>query len=389
LDSGVKLITPKSNTSFIENFFREVKMICLLFAYLLLAFSSAIILYIDPGTGSLIFQILSAIAIAILFYFSRLKNALVKLFKKTLNFLSRKNETSSVSLLGKNFYLCTKANPLNIKHGEPRILWISAPAFVKQIQQYRPHLVVYDALDEPADEFASWAPYVERLRAIADLIFATAHKIFESNRRYHPNVHLCPNGVDYEHFSQVQHGNLVRPVDLPADGRPVIGYCGALATWLDWELLDYLTEVNPGMNFVFVGPLYNTNLPFQKSNMKIIGYRDYKWLPNYLQHFDVCIIPFKVTPMTESCNPIKLYEYLSTGKQVVSTPLPEVLSFPEVYIGRDPQEFNVMLQQALFNDSPEARSRRIRCARENSWQARVQQAKIIIEKTLREKGWII
>lgn len=302
---------------------------------------------------------------------------------------SQKNEARFVSRLEKNFYLCTKVNPLSIPHIEPRILWITAPAFVRQIPQYRPQLVVYDALDEPAEEFASWAPYVEKLRATADLIFATAKKILEANKRHHPNVHLCPNGVDYEHFSQAQHGNLVRPFDLPVDGRPVVGYCGALATWLDWDLLDYLTEANPGMNFVFVGPLYNISLPFQKFNIKIIGYRNYKWLPNYLQHFDVCIIPFKITPMTESCNPIKIYEYLSIGKPVVSTPLPEVLPFPEVYIGRNPQEFNSLLHQALFYDPPEACLRRIQFAKENSWQTRVQQAKIIIEKTLREKGWII
>ncbi|NHM26779.1 glycosyltransferase family 1 protein [Desulfofundulus sp. TPOSR] len=300
----------------------------------------------------------------------------------------RPNEPRGAFRLAKNLYICTGVDPLTISHEEPRILWISAPAMVRHIQRYRPHLVVYDALDEPAEEFSTWAPYVEELRARADVIFATSRKLYETNRQHHPNVYLCPNGVDYAHFHPALYGNLPRPPDLPADGRPVAGYCGALATWLDWELLDYITDSNPRLHFVFVGPLYNISLPFQKPNMSVLGYRDYRWLPNYLQCFDVCLIPFKITPMTEGCNPIKMYEYLSTGKPVVATPLPEVLFHPEIYVGRTPEEFNQLIHRALSGDSPGARERRIALARENSWARRAQLAIGVIEETLKKKGWV-
>ena len=48
-----------------------------------------VLLYIDPGTGSLLFQILSAIALAILFFFSRLKMIVITLFNKIKNMIIR------------------------------------------------------------------------------------------------------------------------------------------------------------------------------------------------------------------------------------------------------------------------------------------------------------
>jgi len=48
-----------------------------------------VLLYIDPGTGSLLFQILSAIALAVLFFFSRLKMIVVTLFNKVKNMIIR------------------------------------------------------------------------------------------------------------------------------------------------------------------------------------------------------------------------------------------------------------------------------------------------------------
>lgn len=57
----------------------------------------SVLLYIDPGTGSLLFQILSAIALAILFYFSLLKKAVIKLFNKVTGLFTGKKESGNDS----------------------------------------------------------------------------------------------------------------------------------------------------------------------------------------------------------------------------------------------------------------------------------------------------
>ncbi|MBM4177046.1 MAG: hypothetical protein FJ213_12890 [Ignavibacteria bacterium] len=57
-------------------------LIVVIFFYLFTPLAKASVLYIDPGAGSLLFQILSAIVLAILFYLSLIRKTLVKLFNK-------------------------------------------------------------------------------------------------------------------------------------------------------------------------------------------------------------------------------------------------------------------------------------------------------------------
>ena len=39
-------------------------------------------------------------------------------------------------------------------------------------------------------------------------------------------------------------------------------------------------------------------------------------LPSWAAGFDVCTIPFLRTPLTEATNPVKIFEYLATGKPI-------------------------------------------------------------------------
>jgi len=299
---------------------------------------------------------------------------------------ARRESPPSVSRLSENLIVATKTDPLSIIHPEPRILWLDAPSMVRRINKYRPHMVAYDALDHPTEEFSEWGPYLPNLRKKADVIFATSRKLYEENKKEHHNVHLCPNGVDFDHFSRARHGHLPVPSDVRDKGRPIIGYVGALASWLDWELIDYITGVNPQFSFIFVGPLYNIAPPVEKANLHFLGYRDYRMLPSYIQCFDICLIPFRLTSMTEGCNPIKMYEYLSAGKPVISTPLPEVAGMGGVLVGRTPEEFNLLMHHALHRDTEENRNFRVEEAYRNSWRQRAAVAASIMDLTLREKG---
>ena len=53
--------------------------------------------------------------------------------------------------------------------------------------------------------------------------------------------------------------------------------------------------------------------------------QDYGKMPGYLRDFDVCMIPFVVSEVTAATDPVKFYEYISQGKPVVSTPMPELV----------------------------------------------------------------
>lgn len=287
-----------------------------------------------------------------------------------------------------NYFLCKPTVPLNqIGIEEPVVLWISYPANIGCIGKYNEKLVVFDALDEASDEFNYWAPDLEQMVNKSDIIFTTAKKMYEQHIKNHKNVYMCPNAADYEHFSKAQGNFAPRPEDMPKNDRPTIGYFGALATWIDWEIIRYLSAANPTFNFVMVGPLYaEFRSPCQAPNIYYVGRKDYSVLPNYLQYFDVCMIPFKVTPMIEGCNPIKMYEYLSAGKPVVTTDMPETAQYDMIYVGKSKEQFNQKIQQALLEKKDVNKiNERIEFAKANSWTHRAAMAAEVIEKTYEEK----
>ena len=62
-------------------------------------------------------------------------------------------------------------------------------------------------------------------------------------------------------------------------------------------------------------------------NVLMVGEVPYRELPYWLHGFDVCLLPFRVIPLTLATNPVKVYEYLAAGKAVVSVDLPEMVQF--------------------------------------------------------------
>ncbi|KGP75875.1 glycosyl transferase family 1 [Desulfosporosinus sp. Tol-M] len=280
------------------------------------------------------------------------------LYEDLGNFLQPGIRSLSPTLL-----LCQGISAMTIPHPQPRILWLTVPSHINLIHSYNPDLVIYDAVDEPKEEFASWAPYFPAILERANLIFCSGQSIFDYFSKRHPQVCLVPNGVDYVHFSPTPKQ---RPTDLPS-GKPIIGYSGAIAPWVDWELLRTVIQGSPEFNFVFLGALFQLNkFPLKFKNVFYLGLKAYHQLPAYLHHFDVALIPFLQTEMTKGCNPIKLYEYYAAGIRVLGTPLAELLTVPNINLESNPQLFSLRLRY-LLEGKDFSKAERMAYAQANDW----------------------
>lgn len=267
----------------------------------------------------------------------------------------------------------------------PVVLWITYPPHVKYLgRTFKENLVVFDAVDFPSGEFSVWRKDIFDIKKRADIVFTVSKKLY--NYMWpHEQLHMLKNGADFEHFNRAKSIYSFPPKDLPT-GKPTVGFIGALSTWLDWEIIRFAVENNPSYNFVFIGPKYNEfQIPVKSTNIFFIGRKEYDVLPEYLQFFDVCLIPFKITDMTEGSDPIKFFEYMSAGKPVVTTPLPEVVSSGLAYVGGDAQSFSRMIVKALGEKSVGV-EKRIEFAQKNSWQNRAKYAADIIDAYIRVKG---
>lgn len=290
-----------------------------------------------------------------------------------------KKYIKGISQIDKNFYLLNGIDFSFVKLDEQPILWISYPPNYNYIKRFEKKFVVFDSIDYPSEEFSSWMTNFYFLQRESNIIFSTSKKLYEMHKNRNKNVFMLQNGADFEHFNRAKEKFSEKPNDLPKDDKPVIGYFGALASWLDWELIDYVAQSHPEYNFVFIGPIYNHIKDMaRRGNIFYIGRKDYNLLPMYLQYFDVCIIPFKITSMTQGCDPIKMYEYLSAGKPVVSTDLPEVARYDEILVAKNKFEFSILLKLALENTDEDKRKRFIEIARDNSWSKRAEYANRVL-----------
>lgn len=114
----------------------------------------------------------------------------------------------------------------------------------------------------------------------------------------------------------------------------MIGYYGAVSHWFDWEKVCYVAKNLPQCDVVIIGAVteYRDKLEGYE-NIKLLGEKDYQELPEHLAYFDVCLIPFETsTDLIKATNPVKFYEYLSAGKRVVATEIPELEPYRDRYV---------------------------------------------------------
>jgi GT2 family glycosyltransferase/glycosyltransferase involved in cell wall biosynthesis len=232
--------------------------------------------------------------------------------------------------------------------------------------------IIYDCMDEHAgfaDTSHEMLSSEQALVAHADLVVASSRPLFERLTHARQRL-LLPNAADYDHFARA-----MQPVPgwLAALPRPIVGYYGAVAEWFDGVLLANIARARPAWNFVVIGNASSADLDDLRRlpNVHMRVEQPYEELPAMLQAFDVCIIPFKRSPLTDATNPVKLYEYWSAGKPVVATRLSELEQLGgDVHLASSVDEWLMALDMATGDSAPASAERRRAKARENTWAAR-------------------
>ena len=306
------------------------------------------------------------------------------------------------------------------------------PSAVDLLPLLKHNRVIYDCVDDHAAFTglidAGVVHRMEReLMSQADVCFATARRLYEDRKDWSDNFHIIPNGAEFERFACVNDtcaddscandtcangaadsaadaaavsgaftGAVPEavptgvssavpavPEDMADLQRPIVGFVGGISDWVDVGLMADVAEAMPEVNFVLIGPaLTDVGALESLDNVRLLGPKPYTSLPEYVKGFDVCLIPFKINKLTESVNPIKMFEYLAAGKPVVSTPLPEVAAFSEVVTLADGVEETVnAIMKALEPGAQSEASirRRQQVAKENSWDARWKAVMNLIE----------
>jgi glycosyltransferase involved in cell wall biosynthesis len=271
------------------------------------------------------------------------------------------------------------------------ILWTYAPFSDRLIGKLGEKLVVYECVDEfSASKGLVRANVIKAMESClikkSDLIIVTAQSLLDSKRHLSNYIHLVPNAAEVDHFKKVLSGDTVLSHEMAQIKPPIIGFLGSISYWIDIDLIHYIAVSRPDWSVVMIGPVRTdiskiTALP----NVYILGRKDYNEVPGYVKGFDVCINPYIMDGVAEGCSPLKLYEYLATGKPIVSVDMPEARKFSSIItIARSYEEFLTGLDSS-FKENGKYAKERIAESEKHSWDNRFQRVQFIVEEALKNK----
>jgi len=251
--------------------------------------------------------------------------------------------------------------------------------------------VIYDCMDEWENFPGIKPPLLEmetKLVERCDLLVVTAQRLFDKWRPYQRPMILARNAADYDFYQErLKQNGLLNGVS-----GPVIGYFGAIADWFDVDLLADVASQRPDYNFVLLGGVFDVDVSrlHKLPNVRLLGQQPYETMPQYLYNFDVCVIPFKINPITEATDPVKLYEYLSGGKPVVSVALPELAAYRDhLYIAETASDFAEKIDRAISENNPDLAERRKQVAQCHTWESRYKQIESAVVQASRRASVII
>lgn len=249
--------------------------------------------------------------------------------------------------------------------------------------------VVYEYIDHIDASISGGRSALRRLQelkraafeGVADVVVSTAAALHEEALAQSRNARCVyiPNGVAVGHYRDARHSAVALPDVLSLfreKYKCVVGYFGAIAPWLWYEVIEQVSALMPDVGFVFIGPDYSGCVPRlpRRDNVLYCGAVDYAVLPAYARIFNVCLIPFRPGDVARSTSPLKLYEYFALEKPVVVTAdMNECTAFPEVFSGSDAEEIIEAINRAFaICENVTYRAKLRALADANSWSVRAE-----------------
>ena len=213
-------------------------------------------------------------------------------------------------------------------------------------------------------EWASkWgAEYESKYIDHCDRIITTSEQLKQKFIGKHANVSCVKNGVNLSIF---------RSESSELTKNYKVGYVGAIDQRVDLDLLAQTAKALTSLTFEMLGPVkveLPENLP---ENIIFRGSVPQKELPESIQLWDACIIPFVKTELTKAIYPLKINEYMAMGKPVITTDFSDLSDFdPLIYIAENTEDFIFGLKKEIQANNRLKVQMRKHFAQQNSWEAR-------------------
>lgn len=200
--------------------------------------------------------------------------------------------------------------------------------------------IIYENIDNWESSLGEQFFSIDTLKNIikqSDILVGTAKPLVDQLKDYCKKFNLkrevlySPNAVDDVLFNPSQ--KYTKPEDFVSGEKTLIYYGSLWGEWFDWDLLFKIAKQKPTYSILLIGEKENIKqiVKTAPDNIHFLGIKKQVDLPAYLSYSDYAMIPFKVDKIGETVSPLKVFEYISMKKPVLSTALPELKNYPETF----------------------------------------------------------
>lgn len=272
---------------------------------------------------------------------------------------------------------------------KPDVLWVSMPWQIDCFAEHLQYRLVYDCMDDYAAITANMTginELIEQEKKIvrrADIIFASSenlrHVLADRHQIEVDNIHLLRNGYNANWLQEDDKA----VEDKKADEQVFrIGYFGTIGRWFDFELLLKSLEQFPQVEYDLFGPLEaGVQIP-QHKRLLWRGVLEHDTIKEQAKQLDALIMPFLLNDIVRSVDPVKLYEYVWMGKDILCIRYPEIERFePFVFFYQTQEEYMEHLETVIKKEKPKYSHEQAMCfLAENNWGKRAEKAAELIHK---------
>lgn len=261
------------------------------------------------------------------------------------------------------------------------LTWMGSVPFVDHIPNKKVWYHVLDHLDIFAlydDSYLAMHNYVVRH---CDWVSYVAKPLLACIPERKDSIYL-PNACHAENLLNTTAGAV--PEDLESIvnlGKPIIGYFGWIAEWMDFDTVRKVAMARPDYQFVMIGPadmskeVVSVGIEKLKAlpNMHFLGKKKYEELPAYAHRFNIGTVPFLINEMMDCVSPIKFYEYCAYGIPTITSYMPEMDGYTCDFVAcyRTAEEYLQLLDQFLTEEvQQKAKKLAPKLALENTWHNR-------------------
>jgi glycosyltransferase involved in cell wall biosynthesis len=202
------------------------------------------------------------------------------------------------------------------------------------------------------------------LVAKVDSVIAVSETLQNHIAKLGKPSHLLTHGVDLEHF---------RAADREATNGGIL-FWGVIDRRMDVAFLKRLSECT-SVPIKLVGPQDNPDPElFRLPRVELKPAVPYEELPALAASAGVLVMPYADLPVTRAMQPLKLKEYLATGKPAVVRRLPATESWADCCdVCDSPESFAAAVSERLAHGVPHVQSTARGRLQDESWAAKAAQ----------------